>query len=67
MMGSILASDRDSYQYLVESIARFPSQPDFAGLINEAGFKTGAQREGNGGAWVDLWGGIAAMHMGVKI
>ena len=32
IMGKILAGDADSYQYLVESIERFPSQPDFAEL-----------------------------------
>ena len=32
IMGKILAGDADSYQYLVESIERFPSQPAFAKL-----------------------------------
>jgi hypothetical protein len=31
-MGKILAGDAESYQYLVESIERFPSQPEFAQL-----------------------------------
>ena len=31
-MGQILAGDRDSYQYLVESIEKFPSQAEFAKL-----------------------------------
>lgn len=66
MLGSILASDRESYQYLVESIRRFPSQPAFAQMIRDAGFKTGEDMEGPGGAWRDLWGGIASMHLGVK-
>lgn len=30
LLGQILASDRDSYQYLVESIEKFPTQPEFA-------------------------------------
>lgn len=30
LLGQILASDRASYQYLIESIERFPSQPEFA-------------------------------------
>jgi len=67
LLGSILASDRESYQYLVESIRRFPSQPDFAEMIRQAGFSTGEDWEGNGGAWRDLWGGIASVHMGVKV
>lgn len=32
-MGKILAGDSESYQYLIESIERFPSQPDFAQLF----------------------------------
>lgn len=66
MLGSILASDRASYQYLVESIRRFPPQPEFAKMIALAGFKTGDLHEGDGGAWRDLWGGIASIHTGTK-
>ena len=66
-MGTILAGDRDSYQYLVESIRRFPTQPDFAQMIADAGFTTGGMHEGQGGAWRDLWGGIASIHTGVKV
>ncbi|PSR71941.1 hypothetical protein PHLCEN_2v12151 [Hermanssonia centrifuga] len=67
IMGSILAGDRESYQYLVESIRKFPSQPDFAQMIVDAGFATGGMHEGKGGAWRDLWGGIACIHKGVKV
>ena len=67
LLGSILASDRASYQYLVESIRRFPPQEDFAQMICEAGFATGGDFEGKGGAWIDLWGGIASIHRGVKL
>ena len=38
LIGQVVASDRDSYQYLVESIERFPKQSDFAQMIREAGF-----------------------------
>jgi len=67
LLGTIIAGDRASYQYLVESIRRFPTQPDFAGMIKNAGFKTGSMREGHGGSWQDLWGGVAAVHTGVKL
>ncbi|TFY78527.1 hypothetical protein EWM64_g5484 [Hericium alpestre] len=67
LLGTILAGDRESYQYLVESIRRFPSQRDFAQMISDAGFATGGFFEGNGGAWRDLWGGIACIHTGVKV
>ncbi|OCF43140.1 ubiquinone biosynthesis methyltransferase [Kwoniella heveanensis CBS 569] len=67
IMGKILAGDSESYQYLVESIERFPSQPEFAQLVRDAGFQTGQMREGKGGAWTDFTGGIATMWTGVKV
>ena len=67
LLGTILAGDRASYQYLVESIRRFPSQRDFARMISDAGFAVGGDFEGDGGAWRDLWGGIACIHRGVKL
>lgn len=63
LLGSILAADRASYEYLVESIRRFPSQQEFSRMIKDAGFQTGHKN----GAWRDLWGGIACVHTGVKI
>ncbi|KAH8825061.1 UbiE/COQ5 methyltransferase [Flagelloscypha sp. PMI_526] len=65
LLGTILAGDRESYQYLVESIRKFPPQPEFAQMIRDAGFKTGADEDG--GAWSDLWGGVACMHKAVKV
>ncbi len=38
VMGQVVAGDRDSYQYLVESIRKFPDQETFAGMIRAAGF-----------------------------
>ncbi|KAJ2935116.1 hypothetical protein H1R20_g1922, partial [Candolleomyces eurysporus] len=65
LMGTILAGDRDSYQYLVESIRKFPPQAEFAQMIREAGFATG--KDEDGGAWTDYWGGIASVHKAVKL
>ena len=63
LIGQVVAADRDSYQYLVESIERFPSQEEFAGMIQEAGFLL----PGNGTeGWEDLTFGVAAIHKGVK-
>jgi demethylmenaquinone methyltransferase/2-methoxy-6-polyprenyl-1,4-benzoquinol methylase len=59
VMGQIVAGDRESYQYLVESIRRFPEQEAFATMIREAGF--GQVRYRN------LSMGIAALHSGWKI
>ena len=58
-MGQAIAGDRDSYQYLVESIRKFPDQEIFAGMIREAGFAQVKYR--------NLSMGIAALHSGWKI
>jgi len=58
-LGQVVAHDRASYQYLVESIRRFPDQESFAGMIAAAGF--GQVRYRN------LSMGIAALHSGWKI
>ncbi|KAH9810751.1 2-methoxy-6-polyprenyl-1,4-benzoquinol methylase, mitochondrial [Teratosphaeria destructans] len=71
LIGQIVAADRDSYQYLVESIERFPSQAEFASMIRDAGFlipgevghaESGLPKTG----WEDLTMGVAAIHKGVK-
>ena len=72
LIGQIVAADRDSYQYLVESIERFPDQKTFARMIRDVGFIVPGQGVGNDGegvdkgAWEDLSLGIAAVHKGVK-
>jgi demethylmenaquinone methyltransferase/2-methoxy-6-polyprenyl-1,4-benzoquinol methylase len=58
-MGQLIAGDRDSYQYLVESIRRFPDQETFAQMIRDAGFEQVSYR--------NLSLGIAALHSGWKI
>jgi demethylmenaquinone methyltransferase/2-methoxy-6-polyprenyl-1,4-benzoquinol methylase len=58
-MGQAIAGDRDSYQYLVESIRKFPDQETFAGMIREAGFGQVKYR--------NLSMGIAALHSGWKL
>lgn len=60
LIGQLVAGDRDSYQYLVESIERFPSQTEFRDMIQDAGFLVPGQ------GWEDMTGGIAAIHKGVK-
>lgn len=59
VMGQVVAGDRDSYQYLVESIRRFPDQESFADMIRSAGFAQVRYR--------NLSLGIAALHSGWKI
>lgn len=58
-LGQITAGDRASYQYLVESIRRFPKQEAFASLIRDAGFQRVTYR--------NLTGGVAAIHSGWKL
>ena len=65
LLGTILAGDRDSYQYLVESIRKFPPQEEFAQMIEDAGFATADFVDG--GAWRNLLDGVVAIHKGVKI
>ncbi|KPN64855.1 demethylmenaquinone methyltransferase / 2-methoxy-6-polyprenyl-1,4-benzoquinol methylase [Aliiroseovarius crassostreae] len=58
-MGKLIADDYDSYQYLIESIRKFPDQDTFAGMIRDAGFENVKYR--------NLSLGIAALHSGWKI
>ena len=58
-MGQVVAGDRDSYQYLVESIRKFPDQETFASMIRVAGFDLVKYR--------NLTMGIAALHSGWKL
>lgn len=59
VLGQVVAGDRDSYQYLVESIRKFPDQEAFAGMISAAGFGQVSYR--------NLTMGVAALHSGWKI
>lgn len=58
-IGQVVTGDAESYRYLVESIARFPAQKDFADMIREAGFEQVS--------WRNYTGGIAALHSGWKL
>ena len=58
-MGQAIAKDRDSYQYLVESIRNFPDQDTFLGMVRAAGFANAKYR--------NLSLGIAALHSGWKL
>ena len=55
-IGQMVAGDRDSYQYLVESIRRFPAQARFKRMIEAAGFSRVSV--------TNLSGGVAAIHHG---
>ena len=58
-MGKLIADDYDSYQYLVESIRKFPDQNTFLGMVQAAGFANAKYR--------NLTMGVACLHSGWKI
>ncbi|HEU5046932.1 MAG TPA: bifunctional demethylmenaquinone methyltransferase/2-methoxy-6-polyprenyl-1,4-benzoquinol methylase UbiE [Rickettsiales bacterium] len=58
-MGKLIAGKAEPYQYLVESIRRFPTQGTFSQMIREAGFEQVR--------YVNLAGGAVAIHSGYKI
>ncbi|OMO54437.1 UbiE/COQ5 methyltransferase [Corchorus olitorius] len=58
-VGKLVTGDRDSYQYLIESIRRFPPQETFASMIEEVGFKNVE--------YENILGGVVAIHSGWKL
>eukprot|EP00943_MAST-04B_sp_MAST-4B-sp1_P003316 g3316.t1 len=58
-VGEMVTKDRDSYQYLVESIRKFPDQQKFENMIKHAGFKFVTHR--------NFTNGVVAMHSGFKL
>jgi demethylmenaquinone methyltransferase/2-methoxy-6-polyprenyl-1,4-benzoquinol methylase len=58
-MVKLIANDAESYQYLVESIRKFPDQDTFLDMVRKAGFENAKYR--------NLTMGIAALHSGWKI
>jgi demethylmenaquinone methyltransferase / 2-methoxy-6-polyprenyl-1,4-benzoquinol methylase len=57
--GKMITGDAEPYQYLVESIRKFPNQTDFAAMIAQAGFSRVQ--------FTNYSGGIAALHSGWKL
>ncbi len=57
-MGRVVAQDEESYQYLVESIRKFPKQEDLAQRLQDSGLKKIR--------FSNLSGGIVAIHQGSK-
>ena len=58
-LGRFVAGDRESYQYLVESIRRFPPQEQLEDMMREAGFAQVSHR--------NMSGGIVAIHTGWRV
>jgi demethylmenaquinone methyltransferase/2-methoxy-6-polyprenyl-1,4-benzoquinol methylase len=58
-LGELVMRDRAAYQYLVESIRKFPDQPAFAAMLRSAGFR--------GVSFTNFTLGVAAVHSGFKL
>jgi len=58
-LGKMTAGDAQPYEYLIESIRKFPKQEPFAAMVRQAGFEQVSYR--------NLTGGVAAMHSGWRI
>ncbi len=57
-LGQIIVGDADSYTYLAESIRMHPDQESLKSMMDDAGFVETS--------YINLTGGIVALHMGFK-
>lgn len=58
-LGKKITGNKEAYNYLVESIRKFPTQPEMSQMLSEAGFERVKYR--------NLTNGIVALHSGWKI
>ena len=58
-LGEKVASNRNAYKYLEESISQFPNQKILLDKINNVGFKKTS--------YINLFDGIVSIHIGFKI
>ncbi len=58
-LGRLVTGDADSYRYLTESIRMHPDQPSLRTMMEDAGFERCD--------WLDLSGGIVAIHRGYRL
>lgn len=58
-MGRMITGDKDSYQYLVESIERFLSQEELKSMMEEVGMAECS--------YTNMTNGIVAIHSGFKL
>jgi demethylmenaquinone methyltransferase/2-methoxy-6-polyprenyl-1,4-benzoquinol methylase len=57
-LGGLISGSRSAYEYLPDSVRRFPNQKQLAALMNDAGFTEVS--------FENLTGGIAALHFGTR-
>ena len=58
LLGSWISGVQGPYQYLPDSVLRFPDQESLAGMLREEGFSNVRYR--------NFTGGVAALHLGVR-
>lgn len=58
LMGQLVTQDKDSYQYLAESIRKHPDQEALSQMMEDAGFASISHQ--------NLSAGIVAIHIGMK-
>lgn len=58
-IGAAVTGDREAYQYLVESIRKFPKPPAFAKMIEAAGFRRVS--------FTSMTAGVVALHSGWRL
>jgi len=58
ILGGLVSGSRSAYEYLPDSVTRFPNQEELAAMMQEAGF--------TGVSYQNLTGGIAALHLGTR-
>jgi demethylmenaquinone methyltransferase/2-methoxy-6-polyprenyl-1,4-benzoquinol methylase len=58
-IGGLVSGERGAYEYLPDSVSKFPDQKTLAAMMQESGFTNVTFR--------NLTGGIAAIHIGEKL
>jgi demethylmenaquinone methyltransferase/2-methoxy-6-polyprenyl-1,4-benzoquinol methylase len=58
-VGQVVTGDREAYQYLVESIRKFPQPKAFVRMIEDAGLRRVS--------FIPMTGGVVALHSGWKL
>lgn len=58
LLGGLISGSKSAYQYLPDSVSRFPDQDELSSVMTQAGFENVSFR--------NLTGGIAALHVGTR-
>lgn len=58
LLGGLISGSKSAYEYLPDSVSRFPDQSTLASIMKEAGFEEVT--------FQNLTGGIAALHLGTR-